>query len=199
MQTGQHFVDYYEVLNVSPNCSAKALENAYRSLAKMYHPDHVETADVEKLGEVIAAYRVLKDPAKRAKYDLAHASNKPKSFRFSLNNDFQIDEASAISDAEIHEKILLCLYKRRREQASDAGVIGYFIQEMLGCSDQQFEFHTWYLKSKGFIEGTEQGTLVITIQGVDHVISTCQTKHSDKLLIDQSHRSHETATQTGVE
>jgi curved DNA-binding protein len=57
---------------------------------------------------------------------------------------------------------------------------------MLNCSDEHFEFHTWYLKAKGFIEITEQGTLAITIQGVDHVIDISRTNMMEKLLIAQS-------------
>ncbi|MEO6153006.1 MAG: hypothetical protein ABIT09_10835 [Croceibacterium sp.] len=60
------------------------------------------------------------------------------------------------------------------------------MQEALNCSDEHFDFHVWYLKAKGFIETTEQGTLAITIQGVDHVISMSRTNKAEKLRIAQS-------------
>jgi curved DNA-binding protein len=86
----------------------------------------------------------------------------------------------------VHARILLFLYKRRREHAQDAGVAGFYVQEMLNCSEEHFDFHVWYLKAKDFIEITEQGALAITIQGVDHVISMSRNTMTEKLLIAQS-------------
>jgi curved DNA-binding protein len=194
MDEGQEFIDYYNVLQVNPNCDAKILESAYRYLAKMYHPDHAETANVEKFSQVTEAYKVLRDPAKRATYDRAYflGTDRPLN-SFPLENDLESDEETALSDAELHERILLTLYKRRREHAYDAGVVGWFIQQMLQCSDDNFEFHVWYLKSKGLLEITEQGTLAITIKGVDHVISMSRSHASEKLLIGQSASSSDPA------
>ena len=187
MENERAFVDYYKVLQVNPKCDAKVLERAYRFFAKIYHPDHIETADVEKFTEVTEAYAVLRDADKRAHYDrLYFARTDGPVDRPPSAEELAIDENTAVSDADIHERILLSLYKRRRENARDPGVSGWLLQEMTGCSDDNFEFHVWYLKSKGFVQITEQGTLAVTIQGVDHVISTCRTSLSEKLLIGQS-------------
>ena len=62
---------------------------------------------------------------------------------------------------------------------------GFYLQEMLKCSDEHFEFHKLYLREKCFIEATEHGTLAITIQGIDHVISMSRTTTAEKLLIAQ--------------
>ena len=62
MNEEQPFVDYYRILQVSPNCDSKILEAAYRHLAKIYHPDHPETADVARFKEVVEAYRMLRNP-----------------------------------------------------------------------------------------------------------------------------------------
>ncbi|QZD86404.1 J domain-containing protein [Qipengyuania psychrotolerans] len=187
MENGQEFVDYYALLQVNPTCDAKILEKAYRHFAHMYHPDHRETADIEKFQAINDAYRVLRDHKKRAEYDRVHHIHKAdETPKFKFDNEIQIDEQSAIDDAEAHEKILHFLYKKRRETPGDAGVIGFYVQEMLGCSAESFEFHSWYLKSKGFIQITEQGTLAITIEGVDHVISTSRKSESERLLISQS-------------
>jgi curved DNA-binding protein len=56
----------------------------------------------------------------------------------------------------------------------------------LNCSDDTFEFHKWYLKEKGFIVVTEHGTLAITIEGIDHVISISRSTRAEKLLIAKS-------------
>jgi curved DNA-binding protein len=187
MTDGEPFIDYYNILQVDWECDAKELEFAYRHLAKLYHPDHPDTADVTKFNEVIEAYRVLKNHDQRAEYDLQYAANTNKrtSTRFPDEESYA-GEKNALGDAEVHERTLRYLYKRRRENAQDAGVGPFTLQEMLNCSDEHFEFHVWYLKAKGLIETTEQGTLAITIEGVDHVISMSRTIMAERLRIAQS-------------
>lgn len=184
MNSEHIFVDYYDILQVNPNCDAKILESAYHYLAKTYHPDHAQTADITKFGEVVEAYKILRDPDKRAEYDLLYSQNCAGApLKFPMGNESGIEESSALSDAEDHTKILKFLYQRRRENARDAGVVGFYLQDMLQCSHENFEFHKWYLKEKGFIVLTEHGTLAITIQGVDHVISMSRSAKAEKLLI----------------
>ena len=62
--------DYYEVLGVSRSASDKEIASAYRKLAIKYHPDsNPDPAATEKFKEAAAAYEVLRDPEKRARYD----------------------------------------------------------------------------------------------------------------------------------
>ena len=67
--------DYYEILGVPGDADAKTIKNAFRQLAKKYHPDHNKAPDAEeKFKEIAHAYAVLHDPKKRAEYDrLGHA------------------------------------------------------------------------------------------------------------------------------
>ncbi|WP_309623407.1 DnaJ domain-containing protein [Novosphingobium sp.] len=189
MSESEQFVDYYAMLRVIPTCDPRTLETAYHALAKKYHPDHAETADVAKLTEVIDAYKILRDPGSRAEYDLVYA--RTTGFLFSEAGDGLSEERAAMSDAEAHAKVLHYLYKKRRDAARDAGVGQFTVHEMLGCSDELFDFHLWYLREKGFIQTTEQGTLAITIEGVDHVIATSRTVLKEKLMIAQSGESAE--------
>lgn len=60
--------DYYEVLGVSKDASADEIKKAFRRKAIAYHPDK-EGGDEAKFKEVNEAYEVLKDPAKKQRYD----------------------------------------------------------------------------------------------------------------------------------
>ena len=62
--------DYYEVLDVDRTATEKDLKNAFRRLARRYHPDRSEEPDAEeKFKEIQEAYAVLSDDEKRAHYD----------------------------------------------------------------------------------------------------------------------------------
>lgn len=64
------FKDYYEILGVARDASKDEIQRAYRKLARKFHPDLNKEAGAEdKFKEINEAYEVLKDPAKREKYD----------------------------------------------------------------------------------------------------------------------------------
>ena len=75
--------DPYLVLGVSPTATQTEITHAYRTRLRAHHPDtrHTppsQTAD-DDLGQVLAAYALLRDPARRADYDraTAHAATPP--------------------------------------------------------------------------------------------------------------------------
>lgn len=180
----QDFVDYYDLLQVQPDCDMRTLEVVYHHLAKQHHPDHTANADVARFQQVLEAYRVLKDPDRRAEYDeIYYANLGERPPQTAGEATAGINSKTAVSDAEAHEKILLYLYKNRREDANNAGVVEWLLKEMLDCQDDLFEFHIWYLKSKGFLELTERGTLAITIAGVDHVIEHSRAEMAEELFL----------------
>jgi curved DNA-binding protein len=65
------FIDYYQTLGIPKTASDKEVKNAYRKLARKYHPD-LNPNDAEankKFQQLNEANEVLSDPEKRKKYD----------------------------------------------------------------------------------------------------------------------------------
>ena len=62
--------DYYSIMGVSRNATDKEIKQAYRRLARKYHPDvnPGDKAAEEKFKEINEANDVLSDPEKRKKY-----------------------------------------------------------------------------------------------------------------------------------
>jgi curved DNA-binding protein len=176
--------DHYSILGVLPDCDAKQLEIAYKALAKKYHPDHSETADLDRFKEITGAYRVLRDPLKRFEYDEANRHL----FRAPTGASGQVggfDQATVANDALVHETILMHLYNLRRQSTGSSGAGEWQLLDLVGCSEKNLEFHTWYLKEKGFIMKTEEGTWAITIAGVDHTIETMRSRQDTIRLLTQ--------------
>jgi DnaJ-class molecular chaperone len=63
--------DYYALLGVSRTANEKEIRQAYRRLARKYHPDvnPGDKAAEARFKEIGEAYEVLSDPEKRKKYD----------------------------------------------------------------------------------------------------------------------------------
>ncbi|GAB1445881.1 MAG: J domain-containing protein [Cyclobacteriaceae bacterium] len=65
------FIDYYKVLGLNKDATEKEIKNAYRKLARKYHPDvNPNNKEAEhKFKELNEANEVLSNPENRKKYD----------------------------------------------------------------------------------------------------------------------------------
>ena len=63
--------NYYDILGISRSATEKDVRQAFRRLARQYHPDvnPGDKAAEQKFKEINEAYEALSDPEKRKKYD----------------------------------------------------------------------------------------------------------------------------------
>lgn len=179
------FVDYYEVLEVSPNANSETIDRIFRYFAKRYHPDNRDTGDETRFNDIVEAHNTLRDPVKRAQYDIQyreHSSSRSELAR----------EATAVHgferDIVIQEKLLSLLYVKRRRDVNNPGIGDSEIEVLLECPREHLEFHLWYMKAKGWIAKTENGTFAITVDGVDRANSEHRRETATRLLARPDHR-----------
>uniref|UniRef100_A0A061QGH8 Curved DNA-binding protein n=1 Tax=Tetraselmis sp. GSL018 TaxID=582737 RepID=A0A061QGH8_9CHLO len=70
---------YYNILGLEEDCSQEDVRKAYRSLAKLSHPDKSDSSCSQRFQQINEAYAVLSDPARRALYDKGEFDNPPES------------------------------------------------------------------------------------------------------------------------
>ncbi|HEV2239080.1 MAG TPA: J domain-containing protein [Ktedonobacterales bacterium] len=73
--------DYYAVLELASDADDDEIRQAFRRLARLYHPDVAGTGDLAHMQRLNIAYQALSDPARRAEYDLTrarHGADQPR-------------------------------------------------------------------------------------------------------------------------
>lgn len=166
MSGQEGFVDFYEVLEISPNAHPDTVARVYRLLAQRFHPDNQETGNEERFASLLQAYKVLGDPETRAQYDVHHQQHKAVKWRL-----FDTKEAAngVGSEREIRFGILSLLYNKRRREPDRPIVPMFEIENLLGIPREHLEFTFWYLREKGFIARTDGGACSITVGGVEYL------------------------------
>lgn len=164
MPENDTFVDYYELLRVSPTAEVESIQRVHRALAARYHPDNTETGELEKFLRVNEAYKVLSDPVKRKEFDAQYETRKESPLPVFLTKEF----AEGV-DGEINRRIgLLCLlYTQRRANQAAPALSVLDIEQKMSIPREHLVFTIWYLKSKRFIQQDDRSSLGITADGID--------------------------------
>jgi curved DNA-binding protein CbpA len=164
MPDKETFVDYYELLRVSPGAEIESIQRVHRSLAARYHPDNTETGDIERFLRVNEAFKILSDPDKRKAFDANYKTKKDNPLPVFLTKEF-----TEGVDGEINRRIgLLCLlYTQRRANQVTPALSVLEIEQVMSIPREHLVFTIWYLKAKRFIQQDDRSSLLITAEGID--------------------------------
>lgn len=160
------FIDYYEVLQISPKAELATIQRVYRMLAARYHPDNPATGNTDKFVLLQRAYSTLADPERRAAYDADY-----QSLRVQPIPAFTMKEFVVGIEAETNRRLgMLCLlYNRRRDDPECQSLSVFEFERMMSVPREHLEFTVWYLREKGYIRRDDHSELLITAEGVDYV------------------------------
>ena len=183
----QPFVDYYEVLQLSPRATTETIERVYRLLAKRYHPDNAETGRAERFAEVRDAYSVLSDPERRAAYDVRY--DEVQATQWKVFNQASAEQGRG-DDRRVIHAILSILYIERRRDPARGGLGIVFIERTLGIPEEHLKFPLWYMKEHGWIEILDSGQIAITVEGIDRLADKDLALREDRLLPETSADRH---------
>src|SRR5215472_17051802 len=81
-------VNYYDLLQISPQAEPETIERVYRLLAARYHPDNQETGDAERFRLIQEACEVLRNPARHKEYDRQFEATAAKPLPIFLSKEF---------------------------------------------------------------------------------------------------------------
>jgi curved DNA-binding protein CbpA len=163
MQT-EAFVDYYELMQISPNADSDTVHRVYRILAARFHPDNADSGDAETFRQITDAYHTLGDSTIRAAYDVKHKATRRLNWKI-----FDQPSAAQGIGAERRKRhgVLELLYRKRIMQPEQPSVGLKELEELLGVPKEHLEFTIWYLKEGGYLTRGDGGRVTITLRGVD--------------------------------
>lgn len=164
MRTPDDFIDYYEVLQISPKADLETIHRVFRMQAARYHPDNKQTGNADRFMLLSRIYETLVDPKKREQYDARRRMREPGSIPV-----FGLAEFVAGIEGEINRRLgVLCLlYKRRRSNPDHPALSLLQLEFLMDFPREHLMFTVGYLREKELIRIVENSDFQITAQGVD--------------------------------
>ena len=159
-------IDYYELMQISPNAELETIQRVYRMLAARYHPDNPNTGDMEQFLRLNDAYEVLSNPELRNQYDREYRVR-----QFQPLEVFSLKDFAVGIDGEANRRMgaLCLLYNRRRIRPETPGLSLLEFEQLMSSPREHLVFTIWYLKDKGYLRQTPDSSYAITSEGVDYV------------------------------
>lgn len=176
----ENFIDYYEVLQVSPNAEPETIHRVFRIMAGRFHPDNPETGDNDRFLLLRAAFDVLSDEDRRAEYDTIRQLKQPESEPI-----FDLKEFVDDVEGEQHRRlgVLALLYNQRRSKTDTPGLSILQLEQTMSFPREHLEFTLWYLRGKHFVEMGENSDYVLSAEGADFLESNLPSNRIVQRLI----------------
>ncbi|QEG38092.1 J domain-containing protein [Roseimaritima ulvae] len=172
------FVDYYEILEASPRATTATIERLFRYHARQHHPDASGSGDTVAFTKAVEAFETLRDPAKRAEYDVRYDREKNAQLEI-------VAGANAAGDDSVARyRILSILYAKRRQEMHRPGIGIGTLETLVKMPVELLDFHMWYLREKGWVGREESGQISITAAGVEQVEAMNHQTVVNQLRID---------------
>ena len=165
-ESNGRFVDYYELMQISPNAEFDTVQRVFRMLVTRYHPDNPHTGDINKFLLLRQAYETLSDPQKRISYDTAYSCRNVEPLPI-----FELKEFTIGLEGEPNRRmgVLCLLYHRRRTNPEVPGLSILGLEQAMGFPREHLMFSAWYLQEKQFVKTSGNSDLVITAEGIDYI------------------------------
>ncbi|MGD1898316.1 MAG: J domain-containing protein [Phormidesmis sp.] len=114
-------IDHYKTLGISEGASQAQVKQAYRKLAKQFHPDSQNAeATTDKIASVNAAYEVLGDVQARGRYDVERQLLVKEKLR---------SRTSRTVDSQNQ-------YRKRRSRSGDTATIEQWLRSVFNPADR---------------------------------------------------------------
>ncbi len=175
---GASFIDYYDLMQISPNAEEDTIQGMFRHLAKKWHPDG-QQGDAERFRLLVEASKTLTNPETRAAYDIKYQAFWESKWKLAADAS---NSQGFIDDADVRERLLSLYYVQRRSTMQNPGLGEMEVARLMRIPIELVEFHIWYLKEKRWIERLDTGMLAITALGVDQVEKSRLRLSPDRLL-----------------
>jgi len=170
--------DHYEILRLNPMADFDFIERVYKTLARRFHPDNLETGDAETFLRVREAWRILSDPQKRACYDAEREATR-SSARFQLRSP---EFFSGVLGEQNRRLAILCLlYRKRTSNYEFPGLSLLDLERLTACTREELGFSLWYLCEKGHSKSNDCADYCLTADGVDFVEKQLARENSSDL------------------
>jgi curved DNA-binding protein CbpA len=174
------FIDYYDLLQVSPNADGETIHRVFRLLVRRCHPNSKGGGNPARFSRLVEAHALLSDPGRRAAYDVRYKEN--GNCQWSLATEASEGGAFEV-DREARAHLLSLLYAQRRRSMRTPGLGEQELARLLQLPLEVVEFHLWYLKEKGWIQRLDNGQLAINASGVDSIERSRLRIPQERLLV----------------
>ena len=123
---------------------------------------------------------MLRDPEKRARYDLLHQQRRQDRWRLvssgaESENDFEMEQIVRLTVLEV-------LYTKRRLEPTNPGIFFREFEKLIGKPREHLEFTIWFLVQKKFVAQGDNSQLILTVEGAEYLEQTYRSNLQQKRL-----------------